>query len=90
LDTQLGAPRRLLVVDDEPVQCLIVTRAMAAASFDAEAATSLDETAHRFASATFDVIVLDLSLGGREGIILLRQIAAAASDPRGGADVTPG
>jgi EAL domain-containing protein (putative c-di-GMP-specific phosphodiesterase class I)/ActR/RegA family two-component response regulator len=81
LDTQLGTTRRLLVVDDEPVQCLIVTRAMAAAGFDAEAATSLDEAARRIATATYDVIVLDLALGGREGISLLRQIAACPSDP---------
>lgn len=81
LDTQLGTTRRLLVVDDEPVQCLIVTRAMAAVGFDAEAATSLEEAGNRIASALFDVIVLDLSLGGQEGISLLRQIAASASDP---------
>jgi EAL domain-containing protein (putative c-di-GMP-specific phosphodiesterase class I)/CheY-like chemotaxis protein len=81
LDTQLGAPRRLLVVDDEPVQCLIVTRAMAAAGFDADSATSLDEAAGRISAAAYDVIVLDLSLGGREGISLLRQIAACPSDP---------
>src|SRR4051812_29856426 len=29
VDTHIDAARRLLVVDDEPVQCLIVTRAMA-------------------------------------------------------------
>jgi EAL domain-containing protein (putative c-di-GMP-specific phosphodiesterase class I)/ActR/RegA family two-component response regulator len=81
LDTQSATTRRLLVVDDEPVQCLIVTRAMAAAGFDPEAATSLEEAAHRISAATYDVIVLDLSLGGREGISLLRQIAASTSDP---------
>jgi EAL domain-containing protein (putative c-di-GMP-specific phosphodiesterase class I)/CheY-like chemotaxis protein len=81
LDTQSGTVRRLLVVDDEPVQCLIVTKAMAAAGFNAESATSLEEAARRIAVVAYDVIVLDLSLGGREGISLLRQVAACPSDP---------
>jgi EAL domain-containing protein (putative c-di-GMP-specific phosphodiesterase class I)/ActR/RegA family two-component response regulator len=81
LDTHLGSARRLLVVDDEPVQCLIVAKAMAAAGFGADSATSLEEAASRIATSAYDVIVLDLSLGGREGISLLRQIAACPSDP---------
>jgi EAL domain-containing protein (putative c-di-GMP-specific phosphodiesterase class I)/ActR/RegA family two-component response regulator len=81
LDTQLDITRRLLVVDDEPVQCLIVTKAMAAAGFAADSATSLEEAAKRMTACTYDVIVLDLSLGGREGISLLRLIAASPSDP---------
>jgi EAL domain-containing protein (putative c-di-GMP-specific phosphodiesterase class I)/ActR/RegA family two-component response regulator len=81
LDTQLDGVRRLLVVDDEPVQCLIVTRAMAAAGFAADKATSLEEASSRLVSCNYDVVVLDLSLGGREGISLLRLIAASPSDP---------
>jgi DNA-binding response OmpR family regulator len=81
LDTQFDTARRLLVVDDEPVQCLIVTRAMAAAGFAADSVTSLEEASRRVASCAYDVIVLDLSLGGREGISLLRLIAASPSDP---------
>lgn len=54
---------------------------MVAAGFDADSATSLDEAAGRISTADYDVIVLDLSLGGREGISLLRQIAACPSDP---------
>jgi EAL domain-containing protein (putative c-di-GMP-specific phosphodiesterase class I)/ActR/RegA family two-component response regulator len=69
------------VVDDEPVQCLIVTRAMAAAGFAADSATSLEEASNRIASCAYEVVVLDLSLGGREGISLLRLIAASPSDP---------
>lgn len=73
--------RRLLVVDDEPVQCLIVTRAMAAIGFAADCATSLDSAIERIATQQYDVVVLDLSLGEREGISLLRLIAESPRDP---------
>ena len=81
MDTQFDTARRLLVVDDEPVQCLIVTRAMAAFGFIADSAASLEEASGRIVEHVYDVIVLDLSLGEREGISLLRLIAASPGDP---------
>lgn len=81
MDTQNDRVRRLLVVDDEPVQCLIVTRAMTALGFAADSASSLEEAIERIARNEYDVIVLDLSLGAREGISLLRRIAAGPADP---------
>ena len=81
LDTQIDSARRLLVVDDEPVQCLIIMRAMGALGFVADSATSLEEATSRIATCAYDVVVLDLSLGGREGISLLRLIAASRGDP---------
>lgn len=77
MDTQIDVVRRLLVVDDEPVQCLIVTRATAALGFAAESAASLEEAIGRIARYRYDVIVVDLSLGEHEGISLLRTIAAS-------------
>ncbi len=81
MDTQIDAVRRLLVVDDEPVQCLIVTRAMTAFGFAADSATSLEEASSRIAQHAYDVIILDLSLREREGISLLSLIAANPADP---------
>ena len=81
MDTQIDVVRRLLVVDDEPVQCLIVTRATAALGFAAESAASLEEAIGRIARYRYDVIVVDLSLGEHEGISLLRTIAASPADP---------
>ena len=81
MDTQIDAARRLLVVDDEPVQCLIVTRAMTAFGFAADSATSLEEASSRIAQHAYDVIILDLSLREREGISLLSLIAANPADP---------
>jgi EAL domain-containing protein (putative c-di-GMP-specific phosphodiesterase class I)/AmiR/NasT family two-component response regulator len=81
VDIPTDTVRRLLVVDDEPVQCLVVRRAMAALGFDTELATSLDDAIERVTHQQYDVIVLDLSLGAREGVSLLRLIAADANDP---------
>lgn len=81
MDTQSDTPRRLLVVDDEPVQCLIITRAMTAFGYVSDSAMSLEEARSRITRHGYDVIVLDLSLGEREGISLLRLIAANPADP---------
>ncbi len=81
MDTQIDTVRHLLVVDDEPVQCLIVTRAMTAFGFAADSATSLEEASSRIAERAYDVIILDLSLHEREGISLLSLIAANPADP---------
>ena len=40
VDTETDPVRRLLVVDDEPVQCLIITRAMTSFGFAADSAPS--------------------------------------------------
>jgi EAL domain-containing protein (putative c-di-GMP-specific phosphodiesterase class I) len=79
--TQIDTSRRLLVVDDEPVQCLIIGRAATALGFAADLATSLDEAGNRVTTQNYDVVILDLSLGEREGISLLRLIAATPADP---------
>ncbi|HEY6438781.1 MAG TPA: EAL domain-containing response regulator, partial [Acetobacteraceae bacterium] len=81
MDTHIDTVRRLLVVDDEPVQCLIVTRAMTAFGFAADSASSLEEASNRIAEHVYDVIILDLSLREREGISLLSLIAANPADP---------
>ena len=77
---RIDSVRRLLVVDDEPVQCLIVTRAMTAFGFATDSAVSLEDATSRIARHRYDVIILDLSLGEREGISLLRVIAASPTE----------
>ncbi len=81
METQIDTARRLLVVDDEPVQALVITRAMAAFGFVANTATSFDQAIEQITTRQYDVIVLDLSLGEQEGIGLLRLIAANRADP---------
>jgi DNA-binding response OmpR family regulator len=69
------------VVDDDQIQCLIVARATAAFNFVTDCATSLDEAIDRISRHGYDVAVLGLSLGEREGISLLRLLAAQPAIP---------
>lgn len=71
----------LLVVDDEPIQQLIVTRAVEALGYEVDGAADLDEAASRLASRNYDVVVLDLSLGANEGVSLLHTLHGRGSDP---------
>ncbi|MCX7375483.1 MAG: EAL domain-containing response regulator [Alphaproteobacteria bacterium] len=72
---------RLLVVDDETVQRLLVTRAAASLGHTADSAATLEEAEALVQSHPYDVIVLDLSLRDHDGIELLRSIARARLDP---------
>jgi EAL domain-containing protein (putative c-di-GMP-specific phosphodiesterase class I)/CheY-like chemotaxis protein len=73
--------RRLLVVDDERIQRLIVTRAVESVGFTVDGAADLDEAAEWLSRRTYDAIVLDLSLGAREGVSLLHALRAGGGDP---------
>jgi EAL domain-containing protein (putative c-di-GMP-specific phosphodiesterase class I) len=75
------SPKRLLVVDDERVQCMLVTHAVAPMGYAVDAVADLtDATAHLLAHH-YDAVILDLSLGETEGISLLRALRDARSDP---------
>jgi EAL domain-containing protein (putative c-di-GMP-specific phosphodiesterase class I) len=73
--------RRLLVVDDERVQCALVRRAVAPMGFLVDAVADLrDATAHLMRTR-YEAVVLDLSLGETEGISLLRALRDGNGDP---------
>jgi EAL domain-containing protein (putative c-di-GMP-specific phosphodiesterase class I) len=73
--------RRLLVVDDERMQRLIVARSVESLGYLVDSAQDLEEAAEYLALHTYDVIVLDLSLGAREGISLLHMLRRGEADP---------
>jgi EAL domain-containing protein (putative c-di-GMP-specific phosphodiesterase class I)/ActR/RegA family two-component response regulator len=73
--------RRLLVVDDEAVQRLLVASAAARAGFAADSAATLEAAVTRVGSVAYDVVVLDLGLRKNDGIELLRRLCEAKSDP---------
>ena len=73
--------RRLLVVDDERIQRLIVTRAVESVGFVVDGAADLDEAAEFLSLRRYDAIVLDLSLGAREGVSLLHMLRGNGADP---------
>ncbi len=73
--------KRLLVVDDERVQRMLITHAVTPMGYTVHGVANLvDATAH-LARYDYDAVVLDLSLGETEGISLLRALRDAASDP---------
>ena len=73
--------RRLLVVDDERIQRLIVTRAVESMGFVVDGAADLDEAAEWLSRRRYDAIVIDLALGAREGISLLHMLRGGGADP---------
>jgi EAL domain-containing protein (putative c-di-GMP-specific phosphodiesterase class I)/ActR/RegA family two-component response regulator len=75
------ARRRLLVVDDEHIERMLVAHAVASLGFTVDAASSLEEAALLLGRHRYDAIVLDLALGETEGISLLPSLCAGTSDP---------
>lgn len=72
----------ILIVDDDPVQVAIIRGVCAKLGFEASFAASYQAAVDRIASQQFDCVTIDLSLGDRDGIELLRLIAAEANVPR--------
>jgi EAL domain-containing protein (putative c-di-GMP-specific phosphodiesterase class I) len=71
-DKPLG---RLLVVDDDLVQRMIVGKVGAKAGYDCLVVPSLELAESALSREPFDVMTVDLSLGVRDGIELLRFVA---------------
>ncbi len=63
---------RLLVVDDDLVQRKIIAKIGAQAGFLTAEAPSFEEAENMLRAEQYDCITLDLSLGPRSGILLLR------------------
>ncbi len=80
-----GGTRRVLVVDDQPVNLRLMRQSLADLGLSAETAATSDEALHRAAHDPFDAILLDLRLPDRDGYETarrLREIAGAnASRP---------
>lgn len=67
-----GSLARLLVVDDDLVQRKIIAKIGAQAGFQTAEASSFEEAETMLRAEQYDCITLDLSLGPRSGILLLR------------------
>lgn len=72
----------VLIVDDDPVQVAIIRGVCAKLGYEASFAASYQAAVDRISSQHFDWVTIDLSLGDRDGIELLRLIAAEAKVPR--------
>jgi len=74
-DVDATAPR-LLIVDDDKVQQLVLGRVAARAGYRVTNAGSVDEAVKEIEAQRFDCIILDLLLNGQNGILVLGEIAA--------------
>lgn len=70
-----GMKSRLLVVDDDLVQRVLVSKIGAKLGYETVVASSYEAAATFLERDSFDVMALDLSLGERDGVELLRLVA---------------
>ena len=73
---------RVLIVDDEAIQRLILARCVEMLGWKADTAASLDEAVAKFSAHSHDVVVIDLCLGEQDGMHLLRHLRRGHGDPR--------
>jgi DNA-binding response OmpR family regulator len=65
---------RILMVEDEKKLVLFVRKALQAEGFSVDALHRGDEVVGAASNASFDVIILDIMLPGRDGLSVLRQL----------------
>ncbi len=66
---------RALILDDEPAIGRIICRVAQSAGFTAQSATEIGAFQSHFRSSMPDVVLLDLQLGGEDGLGQLRFLA---------------
>ena len=71
-----AATPRLLVIDDDNLHRMIVCRVAAKAGYAPAGAATYDEAVQLVHDGAFDCITLDLSLGPRGGVEMLRHLCA--------------
>ncbi len=81
MQTPLPVQKRLLVVDDERLQRVLVTRAVAPLGYTVDGAADLVDAAAFLTEFRYDAVILDLSLGDTEGVSLLRSLRSVSYDP---------
>jgi DNA-binding response OmpR family regulator len=73
---------RILVVDDETAICRVVTRTLERNGFTAASVSRVGDLEQALKSATFDVILLDRSMGPGDGSSLLPVLREFAPDAK--------
>lgn len=69
-------PPRVLIVEDNPTNLLLVETILRRAGYRTDAARTAEEVMGRIASARPDLILMDLQLPGQDGLSLTRQLKA--------------
>jgi DNA-binding response OmpR family regulator len=81
-DPSMGAvfPARVLVVDDEPVPRMTITRALNLMGYWADEAASGVDALRKLASRYYDLMLLDLRMPGLDGVEVMRRAHSLSPD----------
>jgi EAL domain-containing protein (putative c-di-GMP-specific phosphodiesterase class I)/CheY-like chemotaxis protein len=74
--------RSLLIIDDEPLQRMYVREIARKAGFEVGEAATIEEATAAMAERKYNAVVLDLSLGDRDGVEVIRNIADGDHKPQ--------
>jgi EAL domain-containing protein (putative c-di-GMP-specific phosphodiesterase class I) len=72
---------RVLIVDQEPIQRVILARCVEMLGWNADSAVNLSEAIDKFSARPHSVVVIDLALGQQDSMHLLRRLRHAHGDP---------
>src|SRR5262245_1534020 len=70
----------VLVVDDDAAIGMVLVGLLSQAGIQARHVGSAEEATRVFASGSYDVVVTDLKMGGKDGIALLRELKQSAPE----------
>jgi len=74
-DRPAEKPSSLLIIEDEPIHCAVISRIAGRVGFIATKAPSYDAACKALGATRFDCITLDLGLGEHVGIDVLRYLS---------------
>jgi DNA-binding NtrC family response regulator len=68
----MTAPKKVVILDDEPIVCERLKPALEKAGFEVEAFTTGQEVIDRFTETRFDVLVTDLKMQKPDGLEVMK------------------
>jgi CheY-like chemotaxis protein len=76
-----GSSPRVLLVEDSKVNQLLVQAMMETSSYPVEVASSGEEALQRLAVAPYDIVLMDVSMPGMDGLQVTRALREAKDGP---------
>jgi len=73
-------PVKVLVVDDEPDICNLMSRWLKAEGYESQKAYNVSEAVDQLAGQQFELVVSDISMPGRSGLELITEVKQKAPD----------
>lgn len=80
--TAQAVKQRILIIDDDRLMCLALTKILIAAGYEVEQAGDGDEGLRLQRSQAFDLIITDLIMPDKEGIEIIRELRKENSKVR--------